>query len=184
MAEGEGLDAPQLLPDGDSLLFTVGGGTRGQWGDAQIVVESLTSGDRTVLLTGSDARYIPTGHLVYALDDGLFAVAFDADNLTVKGGSVSLVQGVVRAGRAASANYAVSDDGTLFYLAGSGGLNGPLVWLDRAGAVDVLDTVPPNTYGSTRLSPTGDRVLVVADGDAWIYDLASGRESRVTSLGQ
>ena len=143
-AEGEILDGPQLLPDGDSVLFTVGNSTGGvgtQWTDAQIVAESLTSGVRTVLLPGADARYVSTGHLVYALDDGLFGVAFDADSLTVVGGSVSLVQGVVRALFAASANYAVSDDGTLFYLAGTAMPGSSLAWVDWAGMVDVLDTM-------------------------------------------
>ena len=185
-AEGEILDGPQLLPDGDSVLFTVGnrtGGVGTQWTDAQIVAESLTSGVRTVLLPGTDARYVSTGHLVYALDDGLFGVAFDADSLTVVGGSVSLVQGVVRAGFAASANYAVSDNGTLFYLAGTATSGSSLAWVDWAGMVDVLDTIPPKAYLGPRLSPNGERVLVVADGDAWIYDLASGRESPVTTDG-
>ena len=185
-AEGEILDGPQLLPDGDSVLFTVGNSTGGfttQWTDAQIVAESLTSGVRTVLLPGADARYVSTGHLVYALDDGLFGVAFDANSLTVVGGSVSLVQGVVRATFAASANYAVSDDGTLFYLAGAAASGSSLAWVDRAGTVDVLDTVSPKAYLGPRLSPNGERVLVVADGDAWIYDLASGRESPVTTDG-
>ena len=50
--------------------------------------------------------------------------------------------------------------------------------------MEVIDTVPPNIYESPRLSPDDQRLLVVADGDAWIYDLASGRESRVTSDGQ
>ena len=80
-ADGEVFDAPQLLPDGDSVLFSVIGGTEGSnsWDDAHVVAVSLTSGDRTVLLEGgSDARYVAPGHLVYALDDGLFAVAFDA----------------------------------------------------------------------------------------------------------
>ena len=185
-AEGEALDSPQLLSDGDSVLFTVGasmGGVGSRWTDAQIVAESLTSGVRTVLLPGSDARYVSTGHLVYALDDGLFGVAFDADSLTAVGGSVSLVQSVARAGFAASANYAVSDDGTLFYLAGSATSGMSLVWVDRTGSVDVIETVPPNAYGAPRLSPNGERVLVVAAGDAWIYDLASGRESPVTTDG-
>ena len=184
-AEWEILDGPQLLPDGDSVLFTVGNSTGGvgtQWTDAQIVAESLTSGVRTVLLPGADARYVSTGHLVYALDDGLFGVAFDADSLTVVGGSVSLVQGVVRARFAASANYAVSDNGTLFYLAGTTS-GSSLAWVDRAGMVDGLDTIPPKAYLGPRLSPNGERVLVVADGDAWIYDLASGRESPVTTDG-
>ena len=33
------------------------------------------------------------------------------------------------------------------------------------------------------MSPNGERVLVVADSDAWIYDLPSGRESAVTTDG-
>ena len=38
------------------------------------------TGMRTVVVQGgSDARYFPTGHLVYALEDALFAVAFDVD---------------------------------------------------------------------------------------------------------
>ena len=185
-AEGEALASPHLLPDGDSVLFTVGNSTTvpgTRWADAQIVAASLTSGVRTVLLPGSDARYVSTGHLVYAIDNGLFGVAFDADSLTVLGGSVSLVQGVVRATAAASANYDVSDDGTLFYLTGNAGYASSLVWVNRAGTVEVLDTIPPKAYVGPRLSPNGDRVLVVADSDLWIYDLASGRESPVTTDG-
>ena len=93
-----------------------------------------------------------------------------------------MVQGVVRAGFAASANYAVSEDGTLFFLAGTNAW-GPLAWVDRPGAVEVIETIPPNDYRWPRLSPDGERVLVVADGDARIYDLASGRESRLTTDG-
>ena len=185
-AEGELLDGPQLLPDGDTLLFsvsTLGGGA--QWDEAQLVAQSLTSGERTILLEGgSDARYVSTGHVIYALADGLFAVAFDVDSLSVLGGPVSLVQGVVRANGAASANYMVSDDGTLFYLADSGGFASPLVWVDRTGSVDVIETIPLKGYGTPRLSSDGEQVLVVADGDAWIYDLASGRETRVTTDGE
>ena len=182
-AEGELLVAGQLLPDGDTLLFTAGSAGTRDWDDAQIAVESLTSGDRTVLLPGRDAKYVSTGHLVYALDDGLFAVAFDADSLTVEGGSVSLLDGLAGVQGSESANFAISGDGTLFHLSGSGVASEPPVWVDRSGVVDVIDTVPPNAYSSLRLSPDGERVLVTADGDAWIYDLASGRESRVTSDG-
>ena len=185
-ADGELLDAPQLLSDGDSLLFTARAAGARSWDNAQIVVQSLSSGERTVLLEGgSDARYVPSGHLVYALDDGLFAVAFDAKNLSVASGPVSMVQGVVRADstRAVSANYAVSDDGTLFYLAGEQGSYGPLIWVDRTGKADVIETILPNEFSTPRLSPDGERVLVVADGDVRIYDLTSGRESRLTTDG-
>ena len=97
--EGEEMYGPQLLPDGDSVLFSVttAFGTS-RWDAAQIVVHSLATGMRTVVVEGgSDARYLPTGHLVYALEDALFAVAFDVDRLAVTGGAVPQVQGVMRA---------------------------------------------------------------------------------------
>ena len=97
--EGEQVDSPQLLPDGDSVLFTVttaSGSTR--WDEAQVVVQSLTSGARTVVVQGgSDARYVPTGHVVYALKESLFAVAFDPSSRSVSRSAVPVVQGVARA---------------------------------------------------------------------------------------
>ena len=137
--EGEQMDGPQLLPDGESVLFSVTTATgTTRWDQAQIVVQSLATGERTVVLSGgSDARYVPTGHLVYALRDALFAVAFDADRLEVQGRPVSVVEGVRRstAGNTATANYGVSDQGTLVYAAGASILTAPrtLVWVDRQG---------------------------------------------------
>ena len=184
---GETLDGPQLLPDGDSVLLSVGSGALGDaagWNDADIVVQSLTSGERTVLIEGgSDARYVSSGHLVYALDDGLFAVPFDVDTLIVSGAPVSVVEGVYRATGTASANYSVTDDGTLFYLAGTAESDQPLAWVDRTGSSEAIETIPPNVYSTPRLAPDGRRVLVVADGDARVYDLASGRENRLTTDG-
>ena len=187
-SDGEVLADPQLLPDGDTVLLSVGGGVFGGagWDAAQVAVQSMTSGERQVLVEGgSAARYVPTGHLVYVLGDGLFALPFDAESLSVSGGPVSMIEGIVRARGAASGNYSVSDNGTLFHLAGSAGVgDSPLVWVDRDGGFEVIDTIPPNAYLSPRLSSDGARVLVVADGDAWVYDLASGRESRLTTDGE
>ena len=189
-AEGEALDSPQLLPDGDSVLLTVGSDSRSSprgrpvWTDAQIAIHSLTSGVRTVLLPGADARYVSTGHLVYALDDGLFGVAFDADSLTISGGAVSLVQGVARATFAASANYAVADDGTLMYLAGSGASDSRLVWVDRDGREEPVDA-PIRHYRAVALSPDRERVAVGVfdtggNEDVWVWDLLRRTFTRLT----
>src|SRR5262249_56514660 len=111
-----------------------------------------------VLRDGSDARYIPTGHLVYAKGFALFAVRFDADRLTVSGTPVSILEGIQRAGNpavnTAAANYAVSDGGTLVYVGGGllrGFLSGngtfdedsTLVWVDRAGREEPSTAPPP-----------------------------------------
>ena len=59
---------PELLPDGQTVLFTLSTGTAAdKWDKAQVVAQSLKTGERHVIIDGgSDARYLPTGHLVYA----------------------------------------------------------------------------------------------------------------------
>ena len=184
--EGEQMYGPQLLPDGRSVLFSV---TKGQgptrWDEAQVVVQSTASGERRVVVQGgSDARYLPTGHLVYALRDGVFGAVFDATRLTIKDGAVPLVQGVQRTlgVSAVATNYAVSDRGTLVFVPGVDSTRS-LVWMHRNGTAEPVGSIPPGTYEDLRLSSDGGRVLATRDGDIWIYDLASGRSSRVTRDG-
>jgi Tol biopolymer transport system component len=55
--------------------------------------------------------------------------------------------------------------------------------VDRNGVAEPIDTIPPGNYAGPRLSPDGQRVLVMADGDVWIYDMATGRPSRLTRDG-
>ena len=188
--ESERIDGPQLLPDGDSVLFSVttaSGPTL--WDQAQVVVQSLRTGERTVVLRGgSDARYVPTGHLVYALEGGLFAVAFDADRLEVQGGAVSVVEDLMRSGGganpAATANYGVSEQGTLVYVTGEGAQSRlrSLVWVDRQGREEPL-AAPPRSYLYPRLSPDGTRLAISIEdqqADIWVWDLARNTLTRIT----
>jgi hypothetical protein len=84
---------PQILPGGESVLFT---NITSQ--PATIVMQSLKSGQRKILFPGDTAGYLPTGHLVYAVGSNLFAVPFDPDRLEVTGGPVPMVEGVFRRG--------------------------------------------------------------------------------------
>ena len=52
-------------------------------------MQSLDSGERTVLFAGMSAKYVSTGHIVYVEDNVLFAVPFDLATLQVVGGTVS-----------------------------------------------------------------------------------------------
>ena len=102
--EGEQAQGPQMLPGGEWVLFTLRPAGVSAWDAAQIVVQSLVTDERVVLLEGGrDARYIETGHLVYALNGVVFAQAFDRDARQVLGGPVPLLEGV----RAAPATGAV-----------------------------------------------------------------------------
>jgi serine/threonine-protein kinase len=99
---------PQVLPGEKAVLFTFGDGSN--WDDAQIVVHSLVTGERKVLIEGGrDARYVPTGHLVYVLDGTLLAVPFDLDKLEVTGGPIPMAEGVMTAEtRSGAAHFSVS----------------------------------------------------------------------------
>src|SRR6202030_1095350 len=104
---GEQMEGPQMLPGGQAVLFTLaaGGntGTTAAWDKAQIVVQTLKSGARKVVLEGgSDARYLPTGHLVYALNGVLFALPFNLRHMETTGGPVGIVEGVARTGAGAA----------------------------------------------------------------------------------
>ena len=170
-------DSPRLLPGGRAILFTLLA-RRGEWDTAQIVVQSLDSGKRDVVVErGADARYVPTGHLVYALDGTLLAVPFDVTRLAVTGDAVPLVEDVAQVN--VTAHFAISSQGALVYVPrdAMGGLQRQrtLVWVDRQGREVPIKGVPPRTYFYPRLSPDGTRVaLDVRDQEARHLDLASG----------
>ena len=185
--EGEQAYGPQLLPGGEWVLFTLTSATGlDRWDEADIVIESPSSGERRVLLPGGrDARYVATGHLVYAFEDALVALPFDVDTLELSGGSVSILQSVRRNRTTGAAHYSFSDSGTLVYVPVIGGLSAQrtAVWVDRRGVAESIATIPTGGYGKPRLSPDGERLLIWADGDLWIYDIASGRRDAFTTDG-
>ena len=83
---------PQVLPRGRGILFSV---CTGPDEAARIVVLDARTGTRKDLLTGSaSARYVSTGHLVYARNADLQAVSFDLDRLEITGPAVRVAEGV------------------------------------------------------------------------------------------
>jgi serine/threonine protein kinase len=189
--EGRIYICPQILPGGKAVLFTFA------TGPYKVMVQSLRSGERKELFGGDTARYLPTGHIVYALENNIFAIPFNPAKLEVEGEPIRMVEGVFRL---LAPVYAVSDSGTLVYVSqpagfvsmpgrggrggmgmlGRGGRGGgtsvqnTLVWVDRNGKEEPLGTLP-NYYGSPRISPDGTKVaLTVTANEAiniWIWDL-------------
>jgi serine/threonine-protein kinase len=167
---------PQLLPDGDSLLFTITqrGAGADPWDKARIVVQSLKTSQRKTLIDGgSDGRYIPTGHLAYTVGGTLFAVPFELATRTVTGGAVPLVDGVrrVTAVTVGGAHFAFSRSGSLVYVPGpqSGGQQ-DLMLFDRKGAAEELK-LPPGYYEYPRVSPDGKLVA---------FETSDGKETNVS----
>ena len=182
---GELAHGPQMLP-GEWVLFTLRPASTQLWDESQIVMQSLASEERVVLIEGGrDARYIETGHLVYVLNGVLSAVAFDLDARQVLGGPVPLIEGIRATPTTGAAQFSIGGNGSLVYAPGAGGGGGTysLSWLTRAGEENPT-AAPARTYGDMRVSPDGTRIAVdVLDQDntdIWIWNLDDGPLTRLT----
>ena len=189
---------PSLLPGGQILLYTVERHVVIP-SDEEIVAQTLGTGQRTVLLRdATDARYVPTGHLVFMREGVLLAVAFNPRTLQVQGDVVPLLDGVAHAVSALGATedwslagqFAVASTGSLAWLAGS--VAPPearaLVAVDRQGRVTPLNA-PVNSYGiRVRLAPEGGELLLNVlgrhDTALWTYDLVRGTLTQVFRDGE
>ena len=177
---------PQLLPDGDHVLFTA---YRSPIEKASIEVLSLKTGKRTVLVEGgSSARYVTAGYLLYAKNETLFAAPFDAGKLKMTGQAVPVLPDVAMESSDGLAAYTVSDNGTLAYIAASTYVPAAdLVWVSRHGEASAPITTPARFYNPA-ISPDAQRIaLAIArpgeSKDLWVLDLARGTRTALTSGG-
>jgi len=173
---------PEILPGGKALLFTAAT-TVSNWDAAQIVVQSLETGERRVVVQGGIcARYSPTGHIVYVRAGTLMALPFDLNRLEVTGTPVPVVEGVMQSTEGA-AQFSFSNLGWLVYIPGGiQRVERTLVLVNRKGVGKPL-RVPPRPYVSPRLSPDGQRLAVAiqeTNSDVWVYDLSRDTLSRLT----
>lgn len=176
---------PQVLPGGRAVLYTAS--TEVIIGDdSTLVVQPLPSGERTVVQRGGYfGRYVASGHIVYMQGDTLFAMPFDHRRLAVTGQAGRAVDGVRSDSSRGSAQLDVSQVGTLAYLQGRNAFGPrPIAWMDRTGTISVLRAAAAD-WSNPEFSPDGLRIAVDirADGhdDIWVYDLALGTSTKVTS---
>ena len=187
VSDGERFHAlPSPLPGGRALLFTARKSAI-LWGDEEVVALTLATGQRKRLLTGAaDARYLPSGHLVFLRRGTLMAVAFDPERLELRGTPEVMFPGVAQALTGSTADvitgagqFAVASNGTLAWIR-SPVVEYPdtaLVRVDRRGQITRLPA-EARPYGLTvRASPDGRRLAVTVitstTGGLWIYDLES-----------
>ena len=177
---------PQLLPGGKALLVTTLDLKRGNvWSLADIIVKPLDGGAEKRVANGGDARYLPTGHLVFVVNGTLMAVPFDAGTLTA-GDPVALVEPVAESNNNSGAfHFDVSASGTLVYATATG-TSGDLytpVWVDRKGKETPLDT-ERRPYRYVRVSADNTRIAFDVEGDnrdIWIWNVGQNAMSRLTT---
>ena len=149
---------------------------------SDVYVYDLQSDSLKLLVAqAAGAAYSPTGHLMYTMrDGGLFAAAFDLNTLTLRGGAVSIVDGVE------PLRFAMSQSGALLYSSEdpSAALS-DLMWVARDGRASLLDSLWRGQFEYPTLSPDGKSLAVsVRDKatDLWIRE-ANGNRHKVFSDG-
>jgi dipeptidyl aminopeptidase/acylaminoacyl peptidase len=175
---------PQYLPERGAVLYTVTPAPSqtpdlaASEAGARVEALDLATGQRHVVLRGGGrARYLSTGHLVYASGPTLYAVGFDLAALATRGEptAVLTVKGQIE--------FAVADDGTLLYQAWPTSGDRDLVWVDRSGREEPI-AAPAMSYRYARVSPDGQRVALDltanGDRDTWIFDFRRGSIERFT----
>jgi serine/threonine-protein kinase len=176
--------SPEFLPGARAVLFTIlpaiGGADA-----ARIAVLDLSTGKQTIVLQGgSAARYMPTGHLIYANAGTVFAVPFDLSRLSTVGTPVPVLHEVLTAATG-FIDLSVATDGTLAYVLGqpTNSIRNSVTWVDRSGNPESIRSIEPGEYRNVKLSPDGRRALIFDNRDIWMVDLETGTRTRVTRDG-
>jgi len=178
--------APHLLPGSRIAIATRQQGQNLE--SRELVAVHIDDGSIAPLgLRGSNAMYVPTGHLLFSKGDGsIAAVPFDARSLRVTGGEVPVLANVLTKPLPdGAADIAISKNGTLVYLESP--IHPQLVLVDRKGRPRPVRE-QRDEYAFPRFSPDGKRIAMTIErglaSDIWILDLTSSALSRLTSQGK
>jgi len=178
---GEGMFSygyPVLLPGGKQMLVS---------SPTSIMLFSLETRDKKILVEdGQHARYIPTGHLVYARAGAIEAAPFSLRTLQVSGPSIPILERIMLDSRHGTAQFIFSSGGLLVYVPGGDTVKSIPAWVDRQGNVEPLP-MPAQKYGTFHLSPDGKQLAIQVysrpQSNVYIYDVVSGRGTRLTLEG-
>jgi Tol biopolymer transport system component len=141
---------PELLPGGNAILFNLRLNS--------VAAYSILTGEvQTIISSGTNARYVKTGHLLYQAEGSLRAVPFDPDRLETRGPSRLVSEGIAK-GFGRGREYDVSATGTLVHTLPSTSLS-RLVWKDRNGIAVPLN-LNPRIYSFPAISPDGRKIAV------------------------
>jgi serine/threonine-protein kinase len=169
-AEGEsGFSYPSLLPDGESILCTV-------WGNGlDIMIVNIKTGKRTLLFSGGiHPHYISSGHIVFAQGNRLMAMTFNEKTLE-RGNPVPVIDNLLTEYFNQSAQYDISESGTLTHLTGESEWDNDLIFLGFDGSSKVLFQ-DLGAFENFQISPDGNMIAMgllkpTKDSDIYVYDI-------------
>jgi len=176
---------PYFLPDGRHYLFLATGADAR---DRTAYVADLGSKERRRLPgIAAEAKYSPSGHLLFIRDGALMAQVFDAKRLELAGAPFPVADPFAPPA-ALTYPFSLSMTGALAFRTnattggGLGGGNTLLWWHDPQGAR--LDTVgAEGEFRGPELSPDARYAAFTrgGPGDIWILDIQNARTDRLTN---
>src|SRR6185369_2473887 len=193
---------PWFLPDGRHFLYMASNLSGAPDDPANLIrVGSIDSKEEKALIPAfSNAIYAPAsagsseGHLLFSREGSLFAQRFDPGTLRTSGPMTPIAQNIAPYTLFwRNAIFGASENGTIVY-GSSTTAPSSLLWLDRNGRplgavgepVFVYSPITGGT-GRLRISPDGRRLAATIfdpstrASDVWLYDLARGVRTRLTS---
>ena len=166
---------PAAIPGYDKILFTIINPT-----SQKIAVMNLDSGEYEPIIEDAfRAQYAPSGHIIFARRNALWAVPFDPESQTILGREVVIQNEVEMYAELTQASFAVSHEGSLIFIPSYSVPRAryEMVWVDHLGRQETI-AVPPKPYWWPRVSPDGSRVAVTIfpedptdqNRDIWIHE--------------
>jgi eukaryotic-like serine/threonine-protein kinase len=182
LSASRGFGEPFMIPGTGTLLCS---SRNGIGGSGELFVFDLKSKEMKALeRQGTNPRYLPTGHVLFAQTGRVFVAPFDTDEMRITGQPSPVLerawvdQGEVQADIAAN--------GTVVYLPNSRGETQALVSVNINGRVEELvsEGLPFASLNDPRISPDGRRVMLSVDtGAIWMLDLDTQTPTLMTEEG-
>lgn len=173
---------PSMLPGGTHSLFTIW--TGGKFEDALIAVVNLATGEhQAVLRGGADARFVPSGHLLYARGATIMAVPFDPGSLKPLGEAQPAMDNVRFAGDAGFSSISISENGTVAYVPGAVTYTPSIVSFFEGGKRIREITASGKDFGEPFYSPDGNKLGLVIFAETYhigVYDFRRQILSQLT----
>ncbi len=178
--DSEAIGNPFAMPSGKTLLLAIGERSK----STLVALDLEDYSVQELGLQGADARYLPTGHLLYTNSNQVLVVRFDVQRLKPIGTPVPVLPRVRIDGT--TMQLALSETGTAVYLPmDERGLR-RLVMVDLEGNVKPVfeGQQPFRDTNDPRISPDGSKIaLNESAGPVWVVDLESGAPTKLSENG-
>jgi serine/threonine-protein kinase len=180
--DGTFLLGGNVLP-GDRAVFAVTSYYEGSSYHMGVGVLDLKAARfRTLIRDGVNPRYVPTGHLLFARNDVLYAVPFDPAKLVLTGVPVAIRNGLRTESSWSHAAFDISDHGLLLTATGgSTWANRRAVIVDARGNVTEWSPDRKAFEQSVAAAPDGTHFASLVAGPSSLYEIWISEKGRPES---